>query len=290
MFEDYSIRPLCYAHVDLPREFFGGVPIHSGEGLGQAPMLYTLLTHREATGSAHHYLVDVGFRAEKWIHRFGFYDYENPELVLDKVGVTPEQIEKVFLTHMHFDHANNLTSFPNAEVYVQWDEYVGWTRALGLPSPYTPLGAESWITSSFDREDFLMYGGLLRDQRLRFIGDGDEMAPGIHGHLSRDGHTFGTQWVSVDTPGGRFVCAGDSVMWYSNVDEMWPSGYTNGNTYNMMMTYAAIREHLSGSLENLVPGHDIEVFRRNNAWSVRNNEVAEMRLGTWDSSRRPVNP
>ena len=27
---DYSIRSLCYAHVDLPAEFFGGVPIHSG--------------------------------------------------------------------------------------------------------------------------------------------------------------------------------------------------------------------------------------------------------------------
>ena len=39
---DYSIRPLCFSHVDLPREFFGGVPIHSGEGVSSSPMIYVL--------------------------------------------------------------------------------------------------------------------------------------------------------------------------------------------------------------------------------------------------------
>jgi hypothetical protein len=43
---DYSIRPLCFSHVDLPREFFGGVPIHSGEGVSSSPMIYVLLRRR----------------------------------------------------------------------------------------------------------------------------------------------------------------------------------------------------------------------------------------------------
>ncbi len=283
---DYSIRPLCYSHVDLPREFFGGVPIHSGEGVSASPMIYVLVSGRDADGTVHHYLVDAGFRAEKWIHRFGFYDYEDPSVVLGKVGVQPEEIEKVFITHMHFDHANNLPSFPNADVYVQWAEYEGWIRALALAPLYTPLGDESWITSSFDRDDMEMWGALARDHRLHFVGDGDELAPGIHAHLSKDGHTFGSQWLSVATSGGPYVVAGDTVMWYSNIEEMWPSGYTNGNTYCMLMTYGEIHGHLDGRIDRIVPGHDTLVFERHPSWKVGPNEVAEVHVAAWDNTRK----
>ena len=57
---DYSIRPLCFSHVDLPREFFGGVPIHSGEGVSSSPMIYVLLSGQDAAGVVHHHLVDAG--------------------------------------------------------------------------------------------------------------------------------------------------------------------------------------------------------------------------------------
>jgi len=160
---DYSIRPLCYSHVDLPREFFGGVPIHSGEGVSTSPMVYVLVSGKEPDGTVHHYLVDAGFAADKWIHRFGFYHWEAPDTVLAKVGVAPADIEKVFLTHMHFDHGNNLPAFPNASVYVQWDEFQGWCEALGLPELYTPLGDERWVTSSFDR--------VTMELRSRSVGE-----------------------------------------------------------------------------------------------------------------------
>jgi glyoxylase-like metal-dependent hydrolase (beta-lactamase superfamily II) len=283
---DYSIRPLCYSHVDLPREFFGGVPIHSGEGVSTSPMVYVLVSGKEPDGTVHHYLVDAGFAADKWIHRFGFYHWEAPEAVLAKVGVAPEDIEKVFLTHMHFDHGNNLPAFPNAAVYVQEDEFQGWCEALALPQLYTPLGEESWVTSSFDRDDLQMYGRLAGEQRLHYVRDGEEVVPGIVGHLSRDGHTFGSQWISVQTSGGPFVVAGDTVMWYSNVEEMWPSGYTNGNTYNMLLTYGEIHEFLGGEIDRIVPGHDLELFKRHTSWRAGDNEVAEVHVAAWDTSLR----
>lgn len=283
---DYSIRPLCYSHVDLPQEFFGGVPLFSGKDPLTAPMVYTLLTSQDESGQEHHYLVDAGFHAEKWIHRFGFYDYQGPDETLGKLGVRPEDIEAVLLTHMHFDHANNLDAFPNANVYVQWEEYVGWCEALSLPALYTPLGEESWITSSFDRDDMRLFGGLLRDGRLKFVGHGDEVLPGVMAHLSRDGHTFGTQWFGIETSNGRYVAAGDSVMWYSNVEQMWPSGYTNGNTYKMLRTYGEIHDYLDGDIDRIIPGHDAELFNRHPSWTVGDNEVAELHVASWDTSRK----
>lgn len=285
---DYSIRPLCFAHADMPREFFGGVPIHSGEGMSTSPMIYVLVSGRDEDG-VHHYLVDAGFHSEKWIKRYNFYHWESPEQVLEKVGVRPSEIEKVFLTHMHFDHANNVGAFTEADVYVQRDEYHGWLEALALPDLYTPLGEQSWLTSSFERDDARVFGELARDRRLKFCDDNEELAPGIRGHLSKDGHTFGTQWISVDTSNGPYVIAGDAVMWYSNVEEMWPSGYTNGNTYNMLMTYGQIYEYLEGDVDRIVPGHDALVFERHPSWKVNDNEIAEVHVAAWDESRRPEN-
>ena len=143
MAPDYSVRVLNYAHTDLPFEFCGGVPIHSGQGVTTLAMQYTLLSGRDDDGSVHHHLVDVGFDAP-WIPRFGFYDYEAPDAVLAKVGLTPADIETVLVSHMHFDHVNNISRFPNAQVYVQWEEFQGWSKVLALPSRYTPLGEQSW--------------------------------------------------------------------------------------------------------------------------------------------------
>jgi len=282
---DLSIRTLNYAHVDLPVEFFGGVPIHSGKGVRTAAMHYTLLSERDGGGRERHHLIDCGFD-EPWIPRFGFYDYEPPEVVLGKVGVRPEEIETVFVTHMHFDHVNNLHRFPNARVVVQRAEMDGWDGVMALDERFLPLGESSWILSSFDRGDHGFFQRLLAEGRLTVVRDGDELAPGLVGHLSPGGHTFGIQWIEVRSDGGPpFVIASDTAMWYSNIEEMWPSGYTNGNTYQMLLTYGEISQFVDGDLDRVVPGHDMRLFERFPSKRIGANEVAEVRVAGWDGSR-----
>ena len=87
----------------------------------------------------------------------------------------------------------------------------------------------------------------------------------------------------MNTSNGPYVVAGDAVMWYSNVEEMWPSGYTNGNTYNMLMTYGQIHTYLGGDVDRIIPGHDPLVFSRHPSWKVGANEVGEVHLAEWDS-------
>ena len=57
----------------------------------------------------------------------------------------------------------------------------------------------------------------------------DRVAPSAH--LAKDSHTFGTQWFEVQTLNGTFAIAGDTVYWYSNVEQMWPPGYNQGNPF-----------------------------------------------------------
>lgn len=281
---DISIRTLCYAHVDLPVEFFGGVPIHSGEGVRTASMVYTLLSEQDDGGKTHHHLIDCGFD-EPWIPRFGFYDYELPEVVLGKVGIKTSEIETVFVTHMHFDHVGNLYRFPQAKVVVQEAEYVGWNKAVELPDRFRPMGEQSWIMSSFDMKDIAAFRAMKEDGQLQLAGDGDKLHPSLTGHLSPGGHTFGIQWIEVDTPDGEIVIASDTAMWYSNIEEMWPSGYTNGNTYQMLLTYGEIAEFVSDDLSRVVPGHDMRIFTQFPSQKIGANEVAEVRVASWDTSR-----
>lgn len=279
---DYSLRSLCYAHVDHPAEFFGGVPIHSEEGRRQAAMHYVLLSRIGEDGRQHHHLIDVGFTEQSWIERHGFYDWEPPEAVLARVGLTPSAIESVFLTHMHFDHMNALRSFPQAEVYVQRSEYEFWREVIALPERFFPLGRESFLISSFHADDLGLVEQLAAAGRLHFVEDGVELLPGVHGHLSRGGHSFGLQWLSVETGGGRYAIASDAAMWYSNLEEMWPSGYTGGSTYVMVRTYGDLLEAVDGDLGRIVPGHDMRIYENFPSWRQGRGEVAEVYLAPWD--------
>jgi glyoxylase-like metal-dependent hydrolase (beta-lactamase superfamily II) len=285
---DYSIRSLAYAHVDLPAEFFGGVPIHSMEGLKTAAMHYVLLSSRDDDGKEHHYLVDVGYAHEVWIKRFGFYDWLPPDQVLARVGLTPKDIEKIFVSHMHFDHINALSLglFDHCHLYVQRAEFDGWVGVLALPPVFTPLGETSWITSSLHRDDLEVLARFASRGQLHFLHGKTELLPGITAYPST-GHSFGIQWLDVQTSGGTYVVASDCVFWYSNVEEMWPSAYTSGSHYEMLLTYAEIHQHLGGDVNRIVPGHDMQIFERHPSWKDDKLETAEIHVAGWDRSRRP---
>ena len=284
---DYSIRSLCYAHVDHPAEFFGGVPIHSERGRVTAAMQYLLLSHQDEEGAVHHHLVDVGFVEQSWIRRHGFYDYQPPEQVLARVGLVPDDIESVILTHMHFDHMNAVTHYPNAEVYLQRAEYEGWRDVLALPERFFPMGEDSFLISSFHRDDLALVERLEAEGKLHFL-DGDiELLPGVTARLSRGGHSFGLQWLTVETAEGPYVLASDAAMWYSNLEQMWPSGYTGGSTYQMVLTYGDILDVVDGSLDRVVPAHDMRIYETFPSWKDGTNEVGEVRIAAWDRSAMP---
>jgi len=41
---------------------------------------------------------------------------------LKKLGLSPEKVTHIFLTHTDYDHAGGITAFPNAEVYISCEE------------------------------------------------------------------------------------------------------------------------------------------------------------------------
>lgn len=284
---DYSIWSLAYCQADMPYDFFGGSGMFSNRGIVKIPMIYTLLVGGEVGGKKHIALVDCGFKEPKWLKRYAFTNWEDPKTVLARVGYAPEDVEAILVTHMHFDHMGNFGAFPNAKLYIQLDEFVGWLQAVELARELGEKEESSWIFSSFDPDDLVRASKGVADGRVRFVRGDAEILPGVTAHLAKDSHTFGTQWFLIRTRNGPFAAVGDTVYWYSNVESMWPPGYNQGNAFNQIHTYAKLRSVLKNETKRIIPGHDPLIWERHPSWVPREiNQVGEINLGQSDTSRR----
>lgn len=69
----------------------------------------------------HTFLVDTGISGGDYTAITTMPHTENHDLVvlLDGEGHVPSDIEKIFFTHLHFDHVANISLFPNTEKIVQ---------------------------------------------------------------------------------------------------------------------------------------------------------------------------
>jgi glyoxylase-like metal-dependent hydrolase (beta-lactamase superfamily II) len=286
MATDYSIWGLAYARSDMPRDFFGGTLVESNQGRVRNPMVFSALRGGRAGERPRPIVVDTGMKGTWSPSGKGYENVETPATVLAKVGIRAEDVETVVLTHLHFDHAGNLDAFPNAVFHVQRAEFEGWRRVFAWEGP---LGSDSrmWPLSSMSRADFAFFERLVGDGRVRFVDGDQEIAPGVNVRLARDSHTFGSQWVEVETGSGPYVVAGDCVYWYANIERMWPPGYLQGNAWNLIEAYREIRRLLKDEVRRIVPGHDPELFVRHPSWTTGHHPVAEVHLAAGERSQRP---
>jgi glyoxylase-like metal-dependent hydrolase (beta-lactamase superfamily II) len=122
---------------------------------------------------------------------------------LGTVGVTPEQIKTVVVTHLHYDHGSNLDLFPDACVVLQRDE---------LAHAVDPVPTQRLF---YFKEAVISLLGRRRPTRLRLI-DGDmELVKGID-LLKVPGHTPGMQVPIVTTTRGKVGVVSDLGDHYRN--------------------------------------------------------------------------
>ncbi|MEU1597934.1 MBL fold metallo-hydrolase [Streptomyces sp. NPDC005708] len=111
---------------------------------------------------------------------------------LRRRGLGPADIDHVVLTHLHFDHCENVGLFPGATVIVHEDELAE-AREHGDADPYI---ADFWQELLAPCDVRPMSGSTL------------EIAPGVVVH-HLPGHRRGQVGVAVDTTAGTVVCASD---------------------------------------------------------------------------------
>jgi glyoxylase-like metal-dependent hydrolase (beta-lactamase superfamily II) len=127
---------------------------------------------------------------------------------LAAMGLKPEDIDTVLLTHLHPDHAGGLTvletgekNFPNAEVLVHEQEFRHWHDAGAQ------AGAEGIQSLFFDPAQGQI--APYKDEAMRLFRTG-EIFPGVHA-LECPGHTPGHCSFIVESGMEQLIIWGDTI-------------------------------------------------------------------------------
>jgi glyoxylase-like metal-dependent hydrolase (beta-lactamase superfamily II) len=63
--------------------------------------------------------VDSGSYREQFLKQWKPKDLVKPSEALVGLGVRPEDVTDVIITHMHWDHADGMDLFPKARIWLQ---------------------------------------------------------------------------------------------------------------------------------------------------------------------------
>jgi glyoxylase-like metal-dependent hydrolase (beta-lactamase superfamily II) len=194
-------------------------------------------------------LVDAGFYRDKFMQRWKPADYRKPSEAIAALGLKPEDITDIIVSHVHWDHVDGADLFPNARVWIQRDEYVHHVDSAGRARDRT-----------VDSLDAAMLAGLERAGRVRMVeGDSVEVIPGITVYTGGR-HTFASQYATVRTAEGVVVLASDNAYLYENLDRRLPIAQTLDAASNLRAQERM--KALASGPRLIVPGHDPEVFVR----------------------------
>ena len=242
----YDVHAVRFAHVPYSL----GSLVAGGDRATMVDIAFTVWVLRNpADGKV--VLVDAGFYRDKFVKQWKPRDFVTPAEALSAgLGITPEQVSDIILTHSHWDHADGADLFPRGTVWLQRDEYAFYIGPAG----------EVLQRGGADVEDAVMLSSLWAAGRVRLIdGDDREIIPGIRVYTGGK-HTFGSQYVGVNTRAGVVVLASDNAYLYENLEKRLAIAQTLDAASNIAAQ--ARMATIAASPRLIIPGHDPAVFER----------------------------
>ncbi|GAA6209087.1 N-acyl homoserine lactonase family protein [Cognatishimia sp. WU-CL00825] len=168
----------------------------------------------------------------------------DPRDALKPLGIIPEAVTDVIVTHLHYDHAGGLHMFPNARLHLQSAEMAFATGPCmchdTLRAPFTA----GHICDAVKR----LYAG-----KLCFYDGTAEIRDGLSVHCI-GGHSRGLQCVRVKTQTGWLVLASDAAHYYENFLAEKPFPIVV-DLQNMLDGFATLKK-LASRPALIIPGHD----------------------------------
>jgi glyoxylase-like metal-dependent hydrolase (beta-lactamase superfamily II) len=194
-------------------------------------------------------LVDAGFHRADFINSWHPTGFIPPSEALGKLGIKPEDVTDLVVSHVHWDHLDGIDLFPRARVWIQREEFDHYLDSTGAVKD-----------RAIDAGDAKLLAAVAREGRVILVdGDGKEIIPGITVYTGGK-HTFASEFAGVTTTAGTVVIASDNAYLYENLEKHRPIAQTLDSASNLRAQ--ARMQSIATSPRLVVPGHDPEVFVR----------------------------
>jgi N-acyl homoserine lactone hydrolase len=207
-------------------------------------------------GCDHAKIADPALRARHYdpaVFAFGAPEMDEEQRLprhLARLGLTPADVDVVFVGHLHFDHAGGLRELRRcgcgAEIHVQQEE----------------------LKAARSGEDVAVFADELLDgagRPLPFtVREGEyELTPGVQA-VATPGHTAGhmSMWIELPTGAPVLLC-GDAADLQENLDdEVAPGGLWQGREAQAIASIRKLKALAAETGAELWPNHDMDFFRR----------------------------
>jgi N-acyl homoserine lactone hydrolase len=173
---------------------------------------------------------------------------------LARHGLKPADMWAVFLSHLHFDHCNNIDLFPGARVFV---------------------GKREWDYARTPHPDDMFVPWLIHEQlqkhTVEFLDGEGRICDGVT-YFPAPGHTPGSFALALDAGNkGRVVLAGDAIKY---AKETLTCRCDMG--FDAPETGTATIKRIIATADRIVPGHFPELVKTDGVltWT----ETAELPL------------
>lgn len=193
-------------------------------------------------------LVDTGYDSEEGTAR-GRPIAMDPRDALKPLGITPDTVDQVIVTHLHYDHAGGLHLFPNATLHLQ---------AAEMAFATGPCMCHDHLRAPFTAGHICEAVKRLYSGKVIFPEGEAQIAEGVTVHCI-GGHSRGLQCVRVRTQAGWMVLASDASHYYENF--MARKAFPIVVDLEDMLDGFNTLERLASHRGLIIPGHDPLVRR-----------------------------
>jgi len=174
-------------------------------------------------------------------------NFIRPDSILLQLNVSPQEISDIIITHPHYDHIGGITLFPNAQIWMNQDDY---EYFIG---PSWETGGDS---TGFNRQDVINIKTINSQGRLKLVkGDNIEIMPGIKAFIGSK-HTFENMYLLVNSNSekNKILLASDAIWFYMNLEKELPISIC----FDTATCVKAIRrmKTLVSNPYLIIPGHD----------------------------------
>ncbi len=184
----------------------------------------------------------------------------SPDIAIDaqlqKIGLKPDDIKFVVVSHLHLDHGGNVAKFPKSIIVAQKSEIQNafWPEP-GTGGPYILGDYMSLRAAAMGAPDAVKVMQLEGDMDL--FGDGTVVVK------RWVGHTPGSQMMTVRLKNkGLTILTGDNVYFRDNVEKNLPPNIVLAySPSGILSAYEWIRLQMATEKADFFTAHDPDAFK-----------------------------